>query len=212
MNIDQLKTQWQRFDQKLQITQQLNEQLITSMLKERSRSRIALINRSNMTYLVLMTITMAFLGGILAGNPFDFRYTWQYIPYGILLAGVILAIISLIKSLLHFNVDLNAVNLQSFLQKTIAECEKSKRMQRWFGIMIFSAGLLTAFSFLPKKLENKEPWQAFAETGLMLFITLTIYFAAFRLGAFKDRRQAAFRDDWQELQQLRSLSADLRNE
>ena len=60
MNIDQLKTDWQRYNQKLELSQRLNEQLIHSMLKERSRSRIAKIRRDNILYMVLMMMNLEF--------------------------------------------------------------------------------------------------------------------------------------------------------
>ena len=90
MNIDQIKTDWQRFNQKLELSQRLNEQLIHSILKERSRSRIAKIRRDNMLYMLLMIMNLVILAAIFAGNPFAFKYLMQYIPYGILTIGVLL--------------------------------------------------------------------------------------------------------------------------
>lgn len=127
MNIDQLKTDWKRYNQKLELSQRLNEQLIHSMLKERSRSRIAMIRRDNMLYMILMMANLAILGAIFAGNPFDFEYALQYIPYGILAIGLLLTVVALFKSLQSFNVNLNHVDLDFFLKKTIAEFEKSKK-------------------------------------------------------------------------------------
>ena len=129
MNIDQLKTDWQRYNQKLELSQRLNEQLIHSMLKERSRSRIAKIRRDNILYMVLMMMNLVILAAIFAGNPFDFKYLLQYIPYGILTIGVLMAMVSLFKSLQSFNVNLNHVNLDAFLKKTIVEFEKSRKKE-----------------------------------------------------------------------------------
>ena len=74
MDIDQLKSEWKQYDQKLATSQRLNEQLIESMLRERSRSRVAMIRRDTMVYLALMLINLILLALIFAGNPFDFRY------------------------------------------------------------------------------------------------------------------------------------------
>ena len=209
MNIDEIKTEWKQYSKKLEVSQRLNEHLILSMLKERSRSRVSKIRRNNTVYLVLMLLTLLFLAAIFAGNPFDFKYRLQYIPYGILFIGVLLAIISLVKSLKTFTTNINNVSLDNFLKKTIAEYEKNKKIERWFGIIIFSAGLLTAFSFLPKKLEHKEFWQAIGETAVSMLITIAIYFIAFKLGAFKNKNKEEFENDLKEWNELKNISMEL---
>ena len=209
MNIDQLKTDWQRYNQKLELSQRLNEQLIHSMLKERSRSRIAKIRRDNILYMVLMMMNLVILAAIFAGNPFDFKYLLQYIPYGILTIGVLMAMVSLFKSLQSFNVNLNHVNLDAFLKKTIVEFEKNRKMERWFGIIIVFAGVLTGLSFLPHKLKNKPLGQALIETAVSMGIAVGIYIIAFKLGAFKNRKKEGFENDLKELKELKALAAEL---
>ena len=209
MNIDEIKTEWKQYSKQLEVSQRLNERLILSMLKERSRSRVSKIRRNNTIYLVLMLLTLLFLAAIFAGNPFDFKYRLQYIPYGILFIGVLLAIISLVKSLKTFTTDINDVSLDNFLKRAIAEYDKNKKIERWFGIIIFSAGLLTAFSFLPKKLEHKEFWQAIGETAVSMLITIAIYFVAFKLGAFKNKNREEFENDLKEWNELKNISMEL---
>jgi len=209
MNIDEIKTEWKQYSKKLEVSQRLNEHLILSMLKERSRSRVSKIRRNNTVYLVLMLLTLLFLAAIFAGNPFDFKYRLQYIPYGILSIGVLLAIISLVKSFKTFTTNINSVSLDNFLKRTIEEYDKNKKIERWFGVIIFSAGLLTAFSFLPKKLEHKEFWQAIGETAVSMLITIAIYFIAFKLGAFKNKNKGEFENDLKEWNELKNISMEL---
>ena len=130
MNIDEIKTEWKQYSKKLEVSQRLNEHLILSMLKERSRSRVSKIRRNNTVYLVLMLLTLLFLAAIFAGNPFDFKYRLQYIPYGILSIGVLLAIISLVKSFKTFTTNINSVSLDNFLKRTIEEYDKNKKIER----------------------------------------------------------------------------------
>ena len=209
MNIDEIKTEWKQYSKKLEVSQRLNEHLILSMLKERSRSRVSKIRRNNTIYFVLMLLTLLFLAAIFAGNPFDFKYRLQYIPYGILFIGVFLAIISLVKSFKTFTTNINSVSLDNFLKRTIEEYDKNKKIERWFGVIIFSAGLLTAFSFLPKKLEHKEFWQAIGETAVSMLITIAIYFIAFKLGAFKNKNKEEFENDLKEWDELKNISMEL---
>jgi len=209
MNIDEIKAEWKQYSKQLEVSQRLNEHLLLSMLKERSRSRVSKIKRNNTVHLLLMLATLLFLVAIFAGNPFDFKYRLQYIPYGILFIGVLLAIFSLVKSLKSVSTNINNVSLDNFLKKTIAEYEKNKKIERWVGIIIFSAGVLTAFSFLPKKLENKEFWQAIGETTIMILITMAIYFIAFKLGAFKNKNKEEFENDLKEWSELKNISMEL---
>src|SRR5690349_15543429 len=106
MNIEEIKTEWRHFNHYLESSQRLNEQLITSMLKERSRSRVSKIRRETMIYLVLMFGNLAFLAAVFWGNPFDFKYNLQFAPYALLAAGVIMAVAVLVKNLQRFNTDL----------------------------------------------------------------------------------------------------------
>ena len=209
MNIEELKTAWNGYNQKLAISQRLNEQLIQSMLKERSRSRISKLRKENIFLLLYMVIILGFLAAVFAGNPFDFNYTWQYIPYAMLAVGVMMTIFSLYKSLQNFDVDINTIPLEEFLKKTIAAYEKNKQREQWFGIILFFAGASTVFSFLPKKLAHKSLLPALGETAIMLLVTLLIYFIAFKLGTFRNRKKEGFENDLKELNELKAISSEL---
>jgi MFS family permease len=208
MNVEQIKMEWNRYNEKLSLSQQLSEKLIISMLKERSRSRISAIRRSNFLYLLLMCMVFTFLIAIFAGNPFDFNYGWQFIPYGVLLIGVLITIITLVQSLQSLPADLNKLDLSSFLKQTVLAYDRKRKVESWFGIIMFTGGVLTVFSFLPGKLKNNSVTEALLETGLLVVITIIIYFIAFKAGAFKNRNKAAFENDLKELNNLRDLSAE----
>ncbi|MEO8109472.1 MAG: hypothetical protein ABI594_05560 [Ginsengibacter sp.] len=211
MNFEEIKTEWARINKTLANTQELNEHLVAGIIKERSRSRVAKIRRTDTIYLVLMFVNLGLLIAIFAGNPFDFRYAIQFVPYGLLAFAILLAIASLFKSLQTLNTNLSAANLDSFLRKAIDAYTKNNQVQKWFGIFIFSSGTLTALSFLPKKLEHKELWWAIGETALMMIITIVIYFIAFKAGAFKNNRKEDFEDDLEEWNRLKNISAGLKN-
>jgi hypothetical protein len=209
MNLEEIKTEWLQYNQKLENTQRLNEHIILSMLKERSKSRVSKIRRQHGIYMVLMVICLLFVSAILAGNPFDFKYKWQYVPYGVLAIGVLLAIVSLIKGMQSFSININNVSLGVSLKKIIEAYEKNKKIERLFGILIITAGTLTAFSFLPNKLEHKTLWPALGETAISIIITLSIYFIAFKSGAFKNRNKEEFENDLKEWNELKNITSEL---
>jgi O-antigen/teichoic acid export membrane protein len=209
MNVSELKAEWTRYHEKLSLTRELNDQLISGILKERSRSRITAIRRSNSLFLLYMFIILSFLIAILAGNPFDFVYGWQYIPYMLLIAGIIIAIVSLIRSLKNFNVDLNRVDLSHFLQRTIDAYEKNRKVESWLQRIIFSGGVLTVLSFLPRKIENKGLWPAVGETSIVFGITLILYIFVLKARKFRRPAGAGFKDDLRDLEKLKELSKEL---
>jgi len=212
MTLDELKSPWQQYNKQLTASNKLNEQLLLSMIKERSTSRVSTIRRESFILLLVLVLEMVFLIAIIIGNPFDFKYALQFIPYALLGIGVLIAIWTLLKMIKNFDVRITNDGLTGFLQKTINAYEKNRKAERWFGTIMFSAGVLTAFSFLPKKLEHKEFWPALGETGLSVLITILVYVIAFKLGAFKNRKKEGFENDWKELNDLKAISSELESE
>jgi len=209
MTLDELKNPWHQYNQQLTASKKLSEQVLLSMLKERSTSRVSRIRRESFMLLLILSLEMILLVAIIIGNPFDFKHQLQFIPYALLGIGVLMAIFTLVKTIKNFDVTITNDGLADFLQKTINAYEKNRKAESWFGSIIFSAGVLTAFSFLPKKLEHKDFWPALGETGLSILITLLVYFIAFKLGAFKNRKKEGFENDWKELGELKEISAEL---
>jgi hypothetical protein len=212
MTMDELKYSWQQYNEQLAASKKLNEQVLLSMIRERSTSRVSKIRRESFMLLLVLGLEMVLLVAIIIGNPFDFKYQLQFIPYVLLGVAVLMAIYSLIRTIQNFDVTITNDGLTAFLQKTINAYEKNRKAEKWFGAIIFSAGVLTAFSFLPKKLEPKEFWPAISETGVSILITLLIYVIAFKLGAFKNRKKEGFENDWKELAELKAISCELENE
>ena len=202
MNLDELKSAWQVYDQKLQNSQLLTERLIVGMIKDRSKSRVAQIKRENKWFFALMVFELLILGAIFMGNPFDFVYTIQFVPYVFLAIGIIMALVAIYRSNAIVNTDMNSTTLGAFLQHVIREYEKNKKLEGWFGMLILASGCLTVLSFLPNKLEKKGLNGALIDTLIPMGICLFIYFLAFKLGAFKNRKSEGFKEDLKELEVL----------
>ncbi|WP_394992701.1 hypothetical protein [Emticicia sp.] len=202
MNLEELKSAWQVYDQKLRSSQAINEKIIFSMIRERSNSRISSIKRDNMLLLLLMFLEFFFLIAVFAGNPFDFDYLWQFMPFLFLSVGNLMAIVVLFKVYRMIKTDITDANLSFFLQKMIDGYEKNKKAEGWFVAIMFVSGCLTIFSFLPHKLANKPLSMAILDTLIPLFICIAIYFITFKLGAFKNKKSEAFKKDLKELEEL----------
>jgi hypothetical protein len=202
MNLEELKSAWQVYDKKLQTSQLLTERMIVGIIKERSRSRVAQIKRENTFLFIIMVVELLLLGAIFIGNPFDFIYPIQYLPYGFLGVGIIMAIIAIYRSNAIVNIDMNNTTLGAFLNHVINEYEKNKKLEGWFGILMLSSGCLATLSFLPNKLQKQSLTSALIDTLIPISVCLIIYYLAFRMGAFKNRKREGFKEDLKELEVL----------
>ena len=202
MSLEELKSAWQVYDRKLQASQAINEKLIFSMIRERSNSRVSRIKRDNTLLLLLMFLEFFFLVAVFAGNPFDFKYLWQYVPFLFISIGNLMAIVVLFKVFKMLKTDITDANLRSFLQNMIETFEKNKKAEGWFGAIMFVSGCLTIFSFFPNKLATKSLSMAIIDTLTPLAISGIIYWIAFKMGAFKNKKEIAFKNDLTELESL----------
>jgi hypothetical protein len=202
MNLDELKSAWQMYDQKLQVSQAINEKIIKSMIRERSYSRVSRIKRENGFLMLLMFLELFFLVAVFAGNPFDFKYLWQFVPYLFIMIGNLMAIGVLFRVYKMLKIEITDFNLNTFLQNIIETYEKNKRAEGWFGIIMFVSGCLTVFSFLPHKLATRSISAAMIDTAIPLAISIFLYWLAFKLGAFENRKSKEFRKDLDELEKL----------
>lgn len=204
MNLEELKSAWQVYDQKLTFSQKINEKIVFSMIRERSNSRLSKMKRENRLLMLFMFFEFFVLLAVFIGNPFDFVYLWQYIPFLFLLIGNLMAIVMLFKVYKMINVDITGIDLSSFLIQLIQSYERNKKAEGWFGAIMFVSGCLTIFSFLPNKLAQKTLSLALLDTLIPLLICILIYNIAFKLGAFKNKKSEEFKKDLQELQEFSS--------
>ena len=202
MNLEELKSAWQVYDRKLQATQAFNEKLIFSMIRERSNSRVSRLKRDNTLLMLFMFLEIAFLVAVFAGNPFDFKFLWQYVPFLFILVGNLMGIIVLFRVYKMLKTDITNTNLRSFLKNLIETFEKNKKAEGWFGAIMFLSGSLTIFSFLPNKLATKSLSMAIVDTLIPLAISWLIYLIAYKMGAFKNQKERAFKKDLSELEKL----------
>ena len=204
MNLEELKTAWQIYDQKLTTSQKINEKIVYNMIRERSNFRLSRLKRENMFLIVFMFLEFIVLVAVFFGNPFDFVYLWQYIPFLFLIIGNLMAIVMLFSVYKTINMDISGINLSSFLKKIIYSYEKNKKTEGWFGAIMFVSGCLTVFSFVPKKLVHKTLPMAIIDTLIPLILCIIIYYLAFKMGVFKNQKSEAFKKDLEELEELSS--------
>ncbi|MEJ7646138.1 MAG: hypothetical protein WKF87_16200 [Chryseolinea sp.] len=206
MELELLKKSWDNLSERVVHLTTFNEKLVDRIIASRVMTTIDKINRLYKGFYVILAVEVIMLIAILLGNPFDFRYHIQYIPYGLLLPGVIIAFFNLRH--IHTSIlKLSPGNrIDEYLKSIGAIYERNKRFERWFGSTLLSIGLLVPFSFLPTKIDRVGTQSALIDTAIMVGINLVLFFAAFKLGAFKNKHRTRLEADLKEWRELKTLA------
>lgn len=209
MELEVLKKSWANLNEKFQHTTTFNQKLIESIISSRTFTTVDRIKRMYTGFYIVLTVEIVVLVAILVGNPFDFQYNLQFLPYALLLIGVVLAF----KNLRHLSGAINKLSARStidlYLKGIVSIYDQNKRYEKWFGVSLLAVGLLVPFSFLPQKLERMSLTAALADTAIMISISLLLYVAAFKLGAFKNRHKESLQKDLADWEELKTLANEM---
>lgn len=209
MELEELKTTWGMYDKKILSTQTITQKLIESMIKERSVSRVERLKKQYFGFFMLLIIEAGFMLAILFGNPFDFKYQIQFLPFLLLLTGIIVAFINLTRYYEKISQPLTNKNIGTFLKSILDFYEKNKTYEKWFGLILLSIGFLVPLSFLPPKIEKYGILKGLLDTAIPMAISLLLYFLAFKMGAFRKRHKENFKSDLEEYNELKEMSNEL---
>jgi hypothetical protein len=205
MELDAIKKSWAALDKRMQKTADFNTKVLDRIISQRALTTVDKIKRLNLFFYTVLLIELTVFVAILIGNPFDFQYTVQYIPYGLLFIAVLIAFINLFtldKVIRRLAPD---IRIDQYIMQIVSAYDRNKRFEKWFGIIFLLIGLLVPFSFLPNKMTTVGVWQAIGDTAIMILVSLTIYALAFKLGAFRNPHKRKLQQDlkdWNELRQL----------
>jgi hypothetical protein len=209
MELELLIKSWENLENKMKQATTFNEKLVERIISSRVMTTVDKIKRLYNSFYAVLTIEIIFLIGILFGNPFDFRYKLQFLPYGLLLTSVIIAFLNL----LHLSRSINKISpdlrVDHYLKGIVSIYERNKRFEKWFALILLSIGLLVPFSFLPNKLDRMGLTGALIDTAIMITVSLTIYVLAFKLGAFKNRYKEKLQKDLDEWNELKALAGGM---
>lgn len=210
MNLEELKKSWEAVDRKVNASTLLNEHMLRSIFSRRIASTVDSIHRLYVSFYAVLAIEMVFLIAILIGNPFDFVHRIQYVPYALLLIGVVVAFLNL--ALLHRKITRLSADeaISDYLRHIVRVYDENRRYEKWFGLMLFAVALLVPFTFLPKKiLAGAGLGAALLDTLIPTAISLFLFYGAHKLGLFRNRHKDRLKDDLREWESLRSLANGL---
>lgn len=210
MNLDELKTAWKEYDQKLVSTQKIQEQIILSMITERSTSTWTKARRYYVFGFLSASVWLTFSAAVLIGNPFDFRYSYQYIPIAIMaMCFLVFLILFIINYRALSAIQIHKASLAESLKSIIAHYDKPRKLLTGILYTYLAAAFLFPFSFLPPKIERAGIWSALGETLIPIAIGIALLLLASKFGAFKERHKTRFEKDLNELKELKAISAEL---
>lgn len=211
MNLTELKAVWGEYDDKLKAVNTISDKIILSMIRERSSSRLSRIENIYRFTFVSNTIWILLIIAAVLSNPFDFTHPAQYIPMVVVgLCLVIFLGISIRSYRKMKNVDIHHSSLAESLEKIIVIFEKPWKHIKQNIILMMVAATLFPFSFLPRAIEAAGLWPALVyELTPIVVVAVVIYFISLKTGLFKERYAGSFKNDLQELQELKSMSGEL---
>lgn len=211
MSIEELKSAWTAYDKKVEASQRLNEKIIESMIASRSHDRFSNLKRTYLFGFLWMFGWAAFAWLICLTNPFDYEMSWQFVPLWIFIGCVVIFIVGMISTFLKLkSINITHTNVGSSLKEIINVYERSQKFRKYtLWLFLFSQLILFPLSFLPKGIERLGLWSAIGERLIPITITVLLVYIAHKLGAFKDRHKDKFKDDLNELEELKKMSKEL---
>lgn len=211
MNFNDLKATWKQYDASLAATRAINERMIHSMIRNRSSERFERAKRKYLLSIAWMIVCFLFGVAALVGNPFDFTMPIQYVPIGIFTTCLAILTVILAISLVKLqSVSIEHHNVQDALKEIISVYEKPNRFGRYVVILfLFTQVVLFPLSFLPRTIERMGLWPALLERFIPITISVGLLFLAHKLGLFRQPDKKLFKNDLQELNELKALSKDL---
>lgn len=208
MEIETLKAAWQDYDRLLQTTPELSKEALHSLIRERSRSRIAQIKTEYGVTCVFSFLLILFFGAVIGGNPFDFHYRIQFLPAILIMGWTLVFIIILLRGYREVNISIHADNLILSLKKVIAAYTRSQALVHRVAVPVLFSGFFFPVSFLPKHIYESGLTSGALIAVAHIVLNVLLYFAAKRFGFFKSSTQAGLQRDLEQLEQLKSLAGE----
>ena len=207
MELDVLKKSWENLDKKVQQATAFNHKLVETIISSRVTTTVDKIKKLNNFFFGVLTLEIIVLVAIFLGNPFDFRYSLQYVPFGLLLIGVVIAFVNVFKlSGAIRKLSPARSTIDHYVKSIVSLYDRNKRFEKWFGVIFLSTGLIVPFAFIPQKLDRMSLSGALLDTGIMILVTVVIYIAAFKFGAFKNPHKEKLERDLAEWNELKTLA------
>ncbi|GAB3342556.1 hypothetical protein GCM10027299_57470 [Larkinella ripae] len=208
MNLDELKSTWQAYDEKILASQHLSERLVFLMLKDRSKSTLARMQRNLRFAGSIMTGVILFFSAAIVGNAFDYTRWYFYIP-SVLYISLALAALIVVGQNYHSlsRVSLSRQNLHESLTTVLQRHEKAQAALTKIWILCLLAGFLFTVSMIARKFEAYSVLKISVVLGAQVVLILLLFsIAHWIFRAFDDKLGQELKENLRELDHLNTAS------
>ncbi|MBC7920122.1 MAG: hypothetical protein H7Z75_03445 [Ferruginibacter sp.] len=206
MNLDEMKTTWQAYDQRIAATHQLSERLVRSMMKDKSKGTLARMRQELRLVSVIFTAVIFFFSAVILGNAFDYTHWLEYIPtvlYMLLASTGLVLILGEYRQLRKVN--LTKENLRESLRLVIRSHERFGAALGKVWKLCMGAGFLFGVSFVARTIPKYGWGKAFLFVGGQALLILLLYAVArWLFDAFQDPHTAQLKENLRELEEFDS--------
>ncbi|WP_421830312.1 hypothetical protein [Larkinella sp.] len=208
MNLDELKSTWKAYDEKMLASQKLSERVVFMMIKDRSKSTLAKMERNLTGAGLIMTAVVLFFAAAVAGNAFDYTSWYFYIPSVLYIGLALFAITVIVKNYRHLSqVSLSQQNLYDSLTTVLRWHEKTQSALSSVWILCMMSGFLFGVSMVARKFETYGTTKvALLLSGQAVMILIVYALARWVFAVFEDRLGQELKENIQELDQLKAIS------
>ncbi|WP_138990750.1 hypothetical protein [Larkinella sp. C7] len=208
MNLDELKSTWKGYDEKMLASQKLSERVVFMMIKDRSKSVLAKMERNLTGAGLLMTAVVIFFAAAIAGNAFDYTSWYFYIPSVLYMGLALFAIAVIVKNYRHLSrVSLSQQNLYDSLTTVLQWHQKTRAALARVWLLCMMSGFLFGVSMVARKFETYGTTKVMLMLGGEMLLILVLYaLARWVFAVFEDRLGKELTENIQELDQLKAIS------
>ncbi|MFC5411854.1 hypothetical protein ACFPMF_21200 [Larkinella bovis] len=206
MTLEELKSTWKTLDDKLSANRRLSEEIVFQLIKDRSKSTLAKMERRLLFAGFIMTGLVLFFGAAMIGNAFDYTSWYFHLPsvLYISLALVALTVVARTYRTLH-RVNLSQQTLYDSLKTVLQAHEKAQAALARVWLLCMLAGFLFGVSMVARKFEA----YGMAKTSGLLVgqaVLILLLYAAARwiFTLFEDRLGQELRENLQELDSFKA--------
>ncbi|AXY75282.1 hypothetical protein D3H65_15390 [Paraflavitalea soli] len=200
-NFEELQMAWKALDAKWVAQKTLSEQLVLSMISERSGSTLTAMSRKNLALAALFLFYTFFFAACIAGNAFDYEQPVFYIP--LFIQGITCFTFAVLLWKVYrniSNVQLSRDNLATSLRKVIHVNDQHLVMSRKVWWCYFIAGITFPFTFLPRVIEHRGLAEGLSLTVIPVVIIAALVLLAKKLQLFRDSKNDLLKKNLQELE------------
>ena len=208
MNLDELKSTWKAYDEKLLASQKLSERMVFLMIKDRSKGTLAKMEQKLKFAGILMTAVIVFFSAAIAGNAFDYTNWYFYIPSVLYIVLAVVALTVVVQNYRNLSrVTLSQKNLYDSLTTVLRWHEKAEAALSKVWLLCMMAGFLFGLSMVARKFEEYSTTKIILMLGGQAAMILLLYAAArWLFNVFEDKLGNELKENLQELDQLKTVA------